>query len=580
MRKFLLGLLAGLVITILGIVIVTVAIGKFAAGKQPEVPGNAVLVLDLDGDVPETPPIDISLPFFDAQSKPTVRDLWASLKEAASDKRVKAILFEPRHLGMGWGKLQELRNGLIAFRRSGKPIYSYLQAPGSREYYVASATDRIFVSPDDVMDVKGFRIESAYFKNTLDKLGVGFEVDHIGKYKDAGDMLTRNSMTPETREVLNGVLDQLYSDFTETVGGSRHKTGAEMRSLIDKGPFMAAQAKQSGLIDDLGYEEQSFEELKRKAGSSGAKKVSIKSYARSVPDRGDHFALLVAEGDILRGQSDDSLNNSQVIASNTTIKLIRRLQQDKSVKGVVVRVDSPGGDAVASDEILHELKLLSKKKPLVISMSDVAASGGYFISMTGDQVLSYPNTITGSIGVIYGKPNLKDLYAKVGVSKEILTRGKLADIDSDYTKLSEAGRQKLHEGIESTYQSFVSKVAQARRKKFEQIDALAQGRVWMGAQAKQNDLVDQLGGLDQAVELLKQKAKMPSNATVTLMPFPERRGLLDMFAASPMQSVATLQTQHQLFSDPRLQQILKSMPSPALMRGGMLKIMPYQFEIH
>ena len=238
------------------------------------------------------------------------------------------------------------------------------------------------------------------------------------------------------------------------------------------------------------------------------------------------------------------------------------------MKGVIVRIDSPGGDAVASDEILHELKRLAKEKPLVISMSDLAASGGYFISMTGNPIIAYPDTITGSIGVLYGKPVLKGLYDKLGITKDLLTRGKFANIDSDYTPLSDPEKQKLHDGLISTYTSFVSKVATARKKSYNDMDQIAQGRVWMGEAAAHNGLVDDLGGLDKAVELIRQSAKLPPKAGVDLVSFPPKRSLLDMLFGSNGRVRLPKRSQSGAALDYR------RMPSPAVMRGGMLKIMP------
>src|SRR5258708_34902318 len=210
------------------------------------------------------------------------------------------------------------------------------------------------------------------------------------------------------------------------------------------------------------------------------------------------------------------------------IKLIRQVRDDASIKAVILRIDSPGGDGIASDDILHEAKLLSAKKPTVISMSDLAASGGYFIAMTGDPVVAYRNTETGSIGVFFGKINLRGLYDKIGVKKEILTRGRFADIDTEYAPLNTSQRRKLRVEIEEFYRGFVQRVADGRKRKYEDIEALAQGRVWTGAQAKQNGLVDELGGLDRAIEMAKQKAKIAAADKITLVPYPPRRSLLEV----------------------------------------------------
>src|SRR6185312_3542020 len=418
MWKFLLGVAVGIVVAFLGALIVVFAIGRLFSSKQVSIEGNSVLVLALSGELPEAAPVDIPIPFAQAQSVPTVRDIWTSLRQAASDNRIRAVVLQPNGLETGWGKLQELRQEILTFKKSGKPVYAYLQSPGSREYYLASAADKIYLSPDDMLGVKGFALEEMYFKNTLDKVGIQFEVDHIGRYKDAGDIFTKTAMSPETREVLNQVLDQIYNDFCATVGQGRHKTAEEVKTLVDAGPFLGSQAKAAGLVDELGYEDQVYGALKKKLGVSEIKKSNIRTYFRAAPGKGDRIAFLAGEGDIVRGDLDDSFGNPTGISSVGFAKVIRRVREDKSIKGVILRVDSPGGDSVASDEILHELKLLSTAKPLIISMSDVAASGGYFISVTGDPILAYPNTITGSIGVLYTKPVIRDLYSKLGINEE------------------------------------------------------------------------------------------------------------------------------------------------------------------
>lgn len=578
MAKFLLGVIVGVVVAVLGLVIIGFAIGRLFSSKQPVISPNAVLVLALSGEVPESAPFDFSFSLGQNQATPTVRDVWTSLHAAASDNKIKALLIQPRNLSVGWARLQELRRELINFKKSGKPVYALLQGAGSREYYLSTAADRIFLSPDDFLDVKGFRVEEMYFKNTLDKLGVGVQVDHVGRYKDAGDIFSRTGMTPETREVLNQILDQLYGDFCSTVGAGRRKSAEDVKALIDAGPFTSQQAKAAGLVDELGYEDEIFSELKKKTGINDLNKVALKSYFHAAPGKGDRIAILVGDGDIIRGGADDSVTNQSVISSVAFSKVIRQVREDSSIKGVILRVNSPGGDAVASDEILHELKLLSAAKPLVISMSDVAASGGYFISMTGDQVLSYPNTITGSIGVLYVRPYFHNLYDKLGIQQETITRGKLADFDSVYNPLSDAAKQKLHDSIETTYHSFVAKVAASRRKTYGQIDQLAQGRVWMGAQARENALVDELGGLDEAIASIRKKAKLSAGGDTNLVMFPPRRSLLEILTSSSPESVTEAAAWRKVRSiAPGLPETV--LPSPALLKGGVLRILPYQLSI-
>jgi protease-4 len=573
MAKFFLGVIIGIVIAVFGSIIVLLAIGRIFANKQPTVADNSVLLLDLQGEVPEAPPIDIPFPLGRPQAPPTVRDLWTSLHQAAKDSRVKAVVLEPRGIGAGWAKLEEIRQEIAEFKKSGKPVYAYLQSPGSREYYLASVADKIYLSPDDIVDVKGFLLEEIYFKNSLDKLGVQVDVDHIGKYKDAGDPFTKSAMSPETREVLNQVLDQIYNEFCSSIGQSRHMTADQVKALVDSGPYMGSQAKTNGLIDELAYEDQVYGDLKKRTGDSkDLTKVSIKTYFKAKPGTGDRIAVLVGEGDIVRGDSQE-FGDTTNISSGGFAKVIRQVRNDGSIKGVIVRVDSPGGDSVASDEILHELKMLSAAKPTVISMSDYAASGGYFISMTGDPIISYPNTLTGSIGVLYIRPNLHGLFDKLGIQEDQISRGKFANLDDTTQPLSDAGRQKLHDSIEATYKSFVGKVASARKKNFEQIDALGQGHVWMGAQAKQNGLVDQLGGFDEAVEIVRKKAGLSTGGETNLVLFPARRSLLEMLSSATPEALEEAETER------RIRAIVPGLPSVGLMKGGVLQILPFSLNV-
>ncbi len=574
MAKFLLGVLVGVVVTVVGGLIILLAIGRIFAAKQPTIAANSVLMLTLDGDIPEAAPIDISLPFLPSQNTPTIRDVWASLREAARDNRIKAVIIEPRGLLIGWARLQEIREELMSLKKSGKPLYAFLQSPDSKDYYLASAADKIFLSPDDTLNIKGFLIEAMYFKGSLDKLGIDMQVDHIGRYKDAGDIFTRSNMSPETREVLNDILDQLYGDFCSTIGQSRRKTADEVKSLVDQGPFTTDQAKANGLVDSAGYEDQVFTELKQKLGIDDLNKTSIKKYFRAVPNRGDRIALLVGDGEIASGQGENGLGSQAAIISGPFSRTIQQVRNDASIKGVILRVNSPGGDAVASDEILHELKLLSARKPVVVSMSDLAASGGYYISVTGDPIIAYPDTITGSIGVLYAKPNVHGLYDKLGINEDLLTRGRLADMDSESVPLSDAARQKLHEQIQATYAAFVGKVASARKKSYSQIDALAQGRVWMGERARQNDLIDQLGGLDSAIALVRQKANLPVNGSTNLVMYPPRRSLLEILTSSSTDASVMA------IGDRKLRSLLPDLPGRAFLRGGILRILPYQLNIH
>ncbi len=571
MAKFLIGVLVGVILTGLVLVIGVFAIARMRE-KPPSIADGSTLVLELEGEIPEKAPVEFPIPFLEQRTPPTVADIWATLRKAAADNRIKAIVFEPRDLAVGWGKLEEMRGDLENFRKSGKPIYAYLKTPGAREYYLATAATRIYMDPEDELNLKGMRFELTYFKKTADKLGVQVEIEHAGKYKDFGDMFTRTSMSPETKEVLTSIIDDLYGNLVRRIAEGRKKTPDQIRATIDQGPFLSPHAQEQGLIDGLLYEDQMYDEVKAKLNDGDLKKVALRDYLR-VPAPGpvgkQRIALVTGEGGISRGGGGSDFSGDNGIESEGFDKLLRRVGNDDGVKGVIVRIDSPGGEVFASDAIWREMNLLSKKKPLVISMSDTAASGGYYIAMTGDPVVAYPGTFTGSIGVVFGKANLHGLYDKLGVTKDLLTRGRYADIDSDYEPLSADGHAKLRRAIDEDYRSFVGKVAAARRRKFEEIEPLSQGRVWLGSQAKANGLIDELGGLDRALDLVKEKAKIPKSARVTLVTYPLKRTIFDLLFGQTAEGAM----------ESRLRGVLKAWQVRVWARGGMMRLMPYSINV-
>jgi protease IV len=575
MRNFLIGLVVGVLLCGLTALVLIFAAVRFAgsfANRPVSVADGSTLVLDLEGDIPERLPAEIPIPALQNQRIMSVAEVWDAFRRAETDPRIRGILFEPRGLDIGWGKMEEIHDEIVKFKKSGKPIVTFLRSPSAREYYLAAATDKIFLAPEDSLDLKGLAAESLFFKQTLDKLGVKAEVIHAGKYKDAGDIFTQTSMSPETREQLNAILDQYYGNLIATIAEGRKKQPDAVRALIDDGPFLARDALSGGLIDALGYEDQAVAEMQNRLKQSELKRISGRAYvkgpAATVGAR--RIALVVGQGTITSGTGNDTADDENFTGTGF-IKLLKQVENDSSIQGVILRIDSPGGDAVASDDMLHEVKNLSKKKPLVISMSDTAASGGYYIAVTGDPIIAYPNTLTGSIGVVFARFTTRGLFDKVGVDEQLLTRGRYADIESSYTPLSDTARQKLTGQIDSFYRAFVSRVAEGRKRPFDQIEPLAQGRVWVGAQAKDHGLVDQLGGLDRAIEVLKQQARMSASERVTLVPYPGRRSVFDLLLnrADPSAVVQM-----------RLEKILGTLPFRALSERGFLKVMPYSINVH
>jgi protease-4 len=576
MGKFLLGLITGAILIVVIGVLVFFAIASLKS-KPATVADGSTLILKLSGDVPEKPPVEFPIPFLQDKTPLTVEGVWSMLNRAAADSRIKAVVLEPDSVSIGWAKMQEIHSELEQFRKSGKPVYAFLKNPGTREYYLATAASRIYMEPVDVLNLKGLGLELMYFKNTLDKLGVQVDVEHAGKYKDYGDMFTKTSMSPETKEVMNSIVDDIYADLINTVAKGRNKDASTIRATIDEGPFLSAQAKDKGLVDSLRFEDEMFGELKTALHQTELKKLQAHDYA-GVPDSSitasDRIAFVVGEGSITRGDADSTDDSG--LESEQFDKILSKVQNDSGIKAVIVRIDSPGGEVMASDEMWRAMNELSKKKPVVISMSDAAASGGYYMAMSGDAIIAYPATETGSIGVVFGKPNLHGLYDKVGVTKDQISRGRFALIDSDYQSLDVAGRAKLREGIDADYQDFVAKVAAARHKTPAEIEPIAQGRVWLGDQAKANGLVDELGGLDRAMQLARQKAKIPLSAKVNIVLYPGKRSLFDLLFKSSTDSEADamlsrtgLEPLRVAWHDDRLR---------VWMRGGMLRMMPFAIE--
>lgn len=593
MKKFFLGLLAGIVFCALSAFVLFFAAVRFG-NRPPSISSGTTLVLNLSGPIPEKAPPELPLPFFEDQNPITLPDVWQTLRKAAADPRIRAVVFEPSGVSGGWAKLDEIHADLLQFRKSGKPLYAYLRAPGFREYYLATAADRIYMAPEDSLDLKGLRLETMYVKDTLDKLGLKMDVIHAGKYKDAGDMFTRTSMSPETREVLSQVLDQFYGDLVATIASGRRMRPDAVRGWIDQGPLSGDQAMAGGFVDRLSFPSEMKTDLEKRLGQSELTTVPFQIYSR-VPassvagvEGPNRIALIAAEGMIVRGSGRDGFSDG-LLTSGAFDRVLRDVGDDPSFKGVVLRVDSPGGDGVASDEMLHAARLLSKKKPLVISMSDYAASGGYYISMTGDPIVAYPNTITGSIGVVYSRLSARGLYGKLGIQKDFIQRGRFAGLDSDYSSLTPDEQDKVSSEITRFYHAFIQRVASGRKRAPEQIEPLAQGRVWLGSQAKQNGLVNELGGLDRAIEIVKQRAGMRAEAKITLVVYPARKSILTMLFSHAEESPLVDARVRELFAfapggaagallPPREVTALES-AARLWRQGGILDVMPYMLEV-
>jgi protease-4 len=577
MKKFLLGVLAGLIVA--GLTVVVLAFAAVRLGqREPSLPDRFVLSVRLEGSLAEVQTTSPPLPSMEDREPLTVPEIYSMFDKAARDPRVRGVYLRPAGIAAGWAKVEEVRRGVERVRKAGKPVYAWLRAPRLKEYYIASAADKVYMSPEDLLDAKGLRIEATYFKGTLDKLGVTMEVEHAGKYKDAGDIFTRTSMSPETREAMNSILDDTYGRVVAVLSAGRDKTPGQMRDLLDNGPFLAPVAKREGLVDELNYEPAARKAALDKAGVGESGLVKDRAYLAAgwspkTEGKRRRVALLVAQGDIVRAGSSTPFGEDQLLEPGEMSSLAKQIASDRTIDAVVIRIDSPGGDAVASDEILSAMKELSKKKPVVISMSDLAASGGYYMAMTGDPIVAEAGTLTGSIGVIYGKPNIKGLYEKLGISTDSLTRGRFAGIDSAVEPLSPESRAKLKEGVDFIYSGFLRKVAEGRKKPVAEVEPNAQGRVWLGSQARERGLVDELGGLAKAIELVSAKAKFGKQDYVTFTTYPRKKSFFEQLMGLQDSRVAT--------ADPASTWLLANAPAgtAAWLSGGMLRVIPFSVDL-
>jgi protease-4 len=533
MKKWFLGVLTGFFLAYTLLMLAGLA-GVFLGPGAPSVADNTTLILELSGDIPEQTLPDIAGELLGEPQPPTMIPLLRNIEKAAADRRVTGILLKPTELQMGWAKLQQLRQALEDFQARGKRLTAILTTAGTAEYYLASVADTVYLSPGGVLDLKGMRAEVMFFKDGLGKLGVQADMEQIGRYKNLADQFEQSRMSDAFREATTSMLDSVYNGFLATVAEARGMPIEEMQATVESGPFDPERAQLANLVDELQYEDQVMNRLGLREENDAAHQLEFDRYAL-VPrsdvglDGDEKIAVVYAVGTITSGQdSGDPLQGGKTMGAETMAETLDAVSKDDSIKGVVVRIDSPGGDAFASDEIWRRMNLLSEKKPVVFSMSDLAASGGYYLAMTGDSIVAEPGTLTGSIGIIYGKLNLKGLYDKLGIYKEIISRGPLSTLDSDYGPFSNAERERVRALIDDFYEEFIGKVAAARGMTPDEVDLVAQGRVWTGEQAVENGLVDELGGFNRALELVKEKAKIASSESVQIVEYPRRKTLLEL----------------------------------------------------
>src|SRR6266498_2939667 len=518
-------------ISVLGIAIVVTLV----RGNRPSIRDNSVLALKVSGPLPDYVPDDPIRRLFGGQPQ-SLGSLLAQFRKAKVDKRITAVMLDIDMSDAGWAKSEEIRGAIEDFRTSGKPVYAYMETSLNKDYYIATACDKVFVPPPGELFINGLAADVMFFRGSLDKLGIYPDIYQIGKYKSAGDTFTQKQMSDAHREFINSLLDDLYGRYIDGIAKARNKSSDDIKALIDNSPYNAAQAKEAGLIDGALYHDEVEKELKKRLGYKDSDELHIAkgSDYRQISqeslglNKGEKIAIVYAAGDITSGKSQFGGNGEETIGSDSLAKTLEEARNDQSIKAIVLRVDSPGGSGLASDIIWRAIESAKEKKPVVVSMSDVAASGGYYIACGANKIVAEPSTITGSIGVVGGKPVVKGLYDWLGITNEYVMRGKNAGIFRESEKFSDTERQKFEELIKTTYyDEFLPKVAKGRGKTKEDIDKVGQGRVWTGQQGKERGLVDEYGGLDKAIEIAKQLAKIPADKGVQRVPLPKPPGFFE-----------------------------------------------------
>lgn len=555
--KYVLASVVGLVLfSTLSVGALVVFILLIALGSQdaePLVENDSVLVFDLSLDItdanPAADPSELLNNALSGSSTPvpvSLRTVLDTLDAAAEDDRIVGLLLQGNipidGQGSGFATMREVRQALVEFQESGKPIYAYENDWSERDYYIASVADPVILNPTGTIEMDGFSSESPFFANAFDRFGIDVQILRAGQYKSAVEPLVRSNNSPENREQLQQLLDDLWDEFLTTTAGDRGRPVAELEAIVNtKGLLLSQEAMDAGLVDQVAYADEVITQLRQLTGEAAEedsfdptsfRSISLPMYAETAGTlyASDTFsenrvAVVYAEGSIVSGEGGIGL-----IGGDSLARQLRDLRQDESVKAVVLRVNSPGGGASPSEIIAREVRLTSEVKPVVVSMGSVAASGGYMIASYGDRIFASPTTVTGSIGVFGVVFNVRELTNNNGVTWDVVKTGPFADSNTIARPLTQQELAIGQRVVDQIYDRFVTIVAEGRGLTPEQVAAIAQGRVWSGVDAQQVGLVDELGGLEDAIASAVELAELGEDWQ--LEEYPEPRTLEEQILES------------------------------------------------
>ncbi len=517
---------------------VVAALLFFYTGTPP-IPEKTVLTLDLERNLPEYGSGGLGALTGLGRERPTLWETVAAIERAAGDERVVGLVAQVGASDMGLARTQELRDAVRAFRRSGKPAYAFAESfgdfgPGNAAFYLAAAFEKVYLQPTGDVGLTGLMVQGYFLRETLEKLDVQFRVEQREEYKGIKDRFTESGFTAAQREALKRILESLTEQLTVGISKGRGLSRAAVRELMQQGPFSAGEALEAGLVDGLRYRDELDAIIRERLGPDLAF-LSLPHYGRRLEDRGDDpatLALIHGLGQIHRGSSRfPALAGRDTMGSGSIARAFRRAADDHEVKAIIFRIDSPGGSYVASDVIRREvLRARRRGKPVIVSMGDIAGSGGYFVAVPANRILAQPATLTGSIGVAAGKIVTEGLWDKLGVSWDQVAGNTNATFWSALQDYDPAQRARLERRLDTVYDDFVAKVAEGRSLSREQVLAAAKGRVWTGADAKERGLVDELGGYAATLAAAREIAGIPPDAAIRLRPFPRRKSALRLVA--------------------------------------------------
>ncbi|HEX4141907.1 MAG TPA: signal peptide peptidase SppA [Pirellulales bacterium] len=536
--------------------------------------------------------------------KPHLRDVIERLDKAAKDDKVSGVVLRIRSPELGLGKVDELRGVIGRLRTAGKKVYADVDSVMTKDYLIAAACDEVIIPPSGSLMLTGLAAEISFYKSLLDKLGVQADIIQVGDFKGAAEPFTRTEMSAEFRQQFESVIEDYYSQMVSSIAKDRHLDEPQVKALIDEGLFTPDRAKEAKLVDRVCYEDELVVSLKESlnaeevvldrqygkkkldtdySGFGGFMKLMEAMMGVEAPtgsSKSPKIALVYAVGPIMSGESDSGFSGENSVGSDTLVKALRDAKHSDRVKAIVLRVDSPGGSALASDLIWREVATCDK--PFVVSMGNVAASGGYYISMAADKIFAEPGTLTGSIGVVGGKMALRGLLDKVGVNVQTISRGKNASSFSAVDPFSPSERDAWHRMMKDTYHQFTSKAAEGRKMDADKLEKLAQGRIFTGRMAVENGLVDKLGTLTDALAEAKTLAGLKADEKIELQILPKPKnffeqlfdpsGDMDVHAQIP----AELVVPRELLAAWRQVRLLQQVFTPARPVATML---PYQINI-